>query len=59
MKLIDRFWATLRDDAPVQSAASVMGKHGAAVRRERERQKIRAKCDEMRAAMGLPEAFKH
>ena len=59
MRLIERFWATLRDEKPVQSAASAMAKHGATLRKERERSKIRAKCNEMCADMGLPPAFKN
>lgn len=34
--------------------ASEIGRLGNAVKRSRERQRIRDKCDEMRAALGLP-----
>lgn len=39
-----------RDD--IAKAASLLGKAGAEARKERQRAKIRAKADEMRAAMG-------
>ena len=37
---------------PVSTAASTLGKHGAKVRADKARAKIRAKCDEMNAALG-------
>lgn len=37
------------------SAASALGKLGAARRRQLEREPIRQRCREMRAVMGLPD----
>ena len=48
-----RFWP-FRPSLP--KAASTLGRHGAQVRHARERERIRAKAREMRAAMGMPKA---
>ena len=44
----------VRCDSPLGSTASTLGKHGAAVKADKARAKIRAKCDEMAAELGLP-----
>lgn len=49
-------WAEEWFNSPEGITASEAGKLGNMVKRERERAKVRAKCDEMRAAMGMEPA---
>ena len=51
---IGRFTIWTRAVAP-HDAASVLGKHGAAVRRAAERERIYAKTRQIRRELGLPE----
>ncbi len=48
--------AALKSIFSTGPTASEIGKLGNAVKREQQRAKVRAKCDEMREKMGLPAA---
>lgn len=48
--------AALKSIFSKSPTASEIGKLGNAVKREQQRAKVRAKCDEMREKMGLPAA---